>query len=344
MKNKKRKYRVVIGTPPRKWLRDYTYTFGRTKDIAIELGKGSACVTANVGANYDSDGILSSTNYLFADALRKTYLLHLIVYSEQLSFERLTVYADDEVLVSDAEPTAAGLIVQKRLVRRVPVGALSAGATSRLLATTKAKWGNLDASLNAYLYSKSKVYEADKLQCLWTAMNGLYNEISKMAAKHRDANPSGQENAKICKLLRLYGLGRRFTSPRDWKPLAQKVQAVLRDAPCPASSGDFEGGPLASQIDRAIKQTANAPDVTPYGFVLMGMSYHYRCELFHGNSPLPLYAHADDGLLAGLRVCNDLLEEFLDANLFLWLDSEHVEGVFEQGLTREFGPTVADAE
>lgn len=124
MKNKKRKYRMVIGTPPRKWPRDYTYTFGRTKDISIELGKGSACVTASIGANYDGDGVLSSTNYLFSDALRKAYLLHLIVYSEQLSFEKLAVYAGDEVLVSDAEPTVAGLIVQKRLARRVPAGAL----------------------------------------------------------------------------------------------------------------------------------------------------------------------------------------------------------------------------
>lgn len=103
-------------------------------------------------------------------------------------------------------------------------------------------------------------------------MNGLYNEVTKRAVRHRDANGSDQENAKICKLLRLYGLGSRFTSPRDWKPLAQKVQAVLRDAPNPATSGDFEGGLLANQIDCAIKQAAKASDVTPYGFVLMGMS------------------------------------------------------------------------
>ena len=342
MASKKHKYTIVVGIPMGKCLHSFTYAFGHTKDIAIELGKGSACVTARIGAAYDVDAVLSSKNYLISDALCKAYLLHLIVYSEQLSFEQLAVYADDEELASNVGPTMVGLIVDKSLVRPVPVDVLSAGVAKRLIETTKSKWNDLEAALSAYLYSKSKVFEADRLQCLWTAMNGLYNEIAKKAAKHQNANASFNENAKICKLLRIYNLGERFTSPKAWWPLAREVQGVLRDAPNPATRGDFEDSSLADRINRAIEQGDNSPDVTAYGLVLMGMSYYYRCMLFHGNSPLPLYAHSDDGLLAGLRVCNDLLEEFLDENLFLWLDKEHVDNVFERWLTREFGPITAD--
>ena len=88
MASKKHKYTIVIGIPMGKCLHSFTYAFGHTKDIAIELGKGSACVTARIGAAYDVDAVLSSKNYLISDALRKAYLLHLIVYSEQLSFEQ----------------------------------------------------------------------------------------------------------------------------------------------------------------------------------------------------------------------------------------------------------------
>ena len=344
MSSKKHIYKVTIGTQPAKWRNVFTYTYGHTKGIEIGLVRGSAFVAASIGATYDGCGVLSSSNRLFVDALRKTYLLHLIVYSEQLSFERLTVFIDGEAVATDAEPTMAGLIDQRKLIRRVPTGALSAGVARNLLGTTKMAWSALDASLNSYLYSRSKVFEADRLQCLWPAMNGLYNEVSRRAIRHQDANVSDQENAKICKLLRVYGLGSRFTSPKDWKPLAQQVQSILREAPSPATRDVFENSPLAGRIECAVRNTDGAPDVTPYGFVLMGMSYHYRCMLFHGNSPLPLYAHADDGLLAGLRVCNDLLEEFLDENLFLWLDREYADTVFEQWITREFGALRLDGE
>ena len=64
--------------------------------------------------------------------------------------------------------------------------------------------------------------------------------------------------------------------------------------------------------------------ITAYWYLLTQLSYYYRCNLFHGDKPIPLFSYADDIDLKCLRIINDLLESCLDQYLYQWFDPAYL--------------------
>lgn len=65
-------------------------------------------------------------------------------------------------------------------------------------------------------------------------------------------------------------------------------------------------------------------DLTAKGFVMMELGYQLRCQLFHANKPLPLFSFADERELVFLKIVSDLLEEYLDQELYRLFDPKYV--------------------
>lgn len=305
----------------------------------MRIARVSASIVAVMGTHYRAEDVLMSGNHLFTDAMRKACVMHLIAFSEQLPINSLKVIIDGVESRIDNTPVLTSLIPQQQLVWNVPPGVLTPPVAHRLLKTSVSKANGIDAALHAYLYAKSKALKTDRLLCLWTAMNGVYNTAAAIVKMHAGQGPSKhiRETEKLRWFMRINDLGSRYVSPDVCPPLASEVIAVLRKGVETVTRDDLESGEIGLRIARAIAEKAPNFDITPYGYVLLGLSYHFRCRLFHGSTPLPLYAQTGDGNNASMQVCNDILEDYLDENLFFWLDETHVASVIERKVTHEFG-------
>ena len=85
---------------------------------------------------------------------------------------------------------------------------------------------------------------------------------------------------------------------------------------------------LSQQISAAlINASREKYNLTAYGYLLTQLSYYFRCKIVHGSRPVLLFSHADNKELHALRVINDLLEEFIDDNLYAWFDGEYIKKI-----------------
>lgn len=328
-------HRIIINKQ-KKYKYSYTYNFGHTKDVLIELSANSIRITAMLKKLYDKNEMVLQNCYLFPDAIKKALTLHLILFSENIAINKMSVQIDDEIdTVIDVKQGQASPIfsmVDKKLYHEIEQK-WSGEEIKGFLSLTKSSNDTRLAALNGFIISKSKMFETERFIYLWTAFNGMYNYLSsEILGKKKDI----REKDQILLIQKFYGLGNELA--RDTKgfkiekELANIVKALIYhryDRNKRISKNSLENGEY-SDLNNYIKtklnnkNTGRPYDISPYGYLLTQFSYYFRCNIIHGDKPYALFSYAEESEIKCLKCINELLDEFIENNLHLWFDENYV--------------------
>lgn len=329
----KYRYELIINKELKKY-REYAFNFGQTKDITISVAKSSLKISVTMGTAKQPEEIISSRNYLFSDAIKKAMLLHLIQYSENLPIKTLQVRinGEEKQFTYDKGRPPVYSLTPGQLLRKFPESWQNDALFKNILDQTKSSHGPLMASLYALICSKSKHYETERFVYLWMSMNGLYSHLTELAKPFvpPDKTLGDSEKAKIERFLRINQLGRETPSRGDSVFIAQKVIAALRRYNAPLQPEIFKEPACQSNIRGQIEElimseTGRKYDIEAGAYLMMGLGYHFRCNMIHSNKPLPLFSYADEDQLSYLRTVSNLLEEYLDNHLYRLFDEGYVD-------------------
>lgn len=275
----------------KKYTHKYTYKFGNTNDISIELSKDSLCITAELTKIYDKNEMISQGCYLFPDAIKKALTLHLILFSKNVTIKTMTVQIDDEsaVVVDTRQGHTPPIfsMVDKELYNQI-IEKWSAEEIEGFLGLTKSSDDSRLAALNAFIISKSKVFETERFIYLWTAFNGMYNYYAKVVSDIKGVKYK-KEWKKIEFMLKLIDGGTTLISDKDKSVIGYKVVAKVDknyNGDISNSSLNDKYKVLAQEIVELLINSDNSTpyDITPYGYLLMQFSYFFRCNIIHGDT------------------------------------------------------------
>ena len=311
---------------------EYIYNFGSTKGVELLLSKSGVSISVNSEKIYDKTELLSGDTYLFPDAIKKALLIYLIKYNKALKITSITVKIDDdeETLLFDKKvcPPVYSMI-NGDLYRKIPNKFSDKIVSDHLLKTTKSKYDKRIASLFAFLFSKSKEYETERFIYLWTSFNGMYSWISEFVAKANGVDKYRKEYKQIENFQNFLEVGSGTIKDEDKTKIASIVISVLKNIDAYLVNKNYiESGNLKTGIEKVLK-SAGYTNLTAYGYLLTQLSYYFRCKIVHGSKPLLLFSYIDDRELHSLEIVNNLLEEFIDNNLYLYFDEKYIEEIIK---------------
>ena len=134
---------------------EYTYDYGHTKNIRLFISKKGICIEVDLSKMMAVEEILSSNNYLFADAIKKALLIYLIKYSKNLEIKSIKIQIDSVNYDIVNIPKIYSLI-QGNLIRKMSPQWDNKSIIENILWYKKSYYGHRIASLFSLLIAKSK--------------------------------------------------------------------------------------------------------------------------------------------------------------------------------------------
>lgn len=314
---------------------DYSYQFGNTKDICIQISSSGISIKAHLTKIYDKIEMFTDGTYLFSDAIKKSLLLYLITYNKPLTIKALAIQIDDEKEQLDIKEKATPLIysmISSSLSAPINKAFLSEPCVDGILSQTKSSYDSRMAALFALLCGKSKQFETERFIYFWMSLNGLYGYYSSIVGKEHNNTKISKEYKQIRYFQSFYSLGNETISDdSDKKRIANETMSIIKQT-SELLSQDFlqseNGTAVAEKIARLlVKKDGTAYNISPYGYLLTQLPYYLRCNLFHGNKPIKLFCLEDDLEIQCLRSINEILENFLDNELFKWFDCNYINEI-----------------
>ena len=330
-------YVLIINKEPKRGPL-FTLTYNQTRGIQLRVGRNAAAVYVTMGVAKEPWQLLSSQDRLFSHVLKKAMVLHLVKYSKNLSFHHVTVRingTETQFHYPDRPPVFA--LTDGTLLRRFPDSWDNEAFYQGMLDQPKSQQGPLMSSLYALTISKSKHYQAERFFNLWLAMNGMYGFLSEKADELGLSKKKNQKSEsdliQMKRLVRLYNLGQETYSQATRDLIAPKILSILYRYGQPITpvmlSEPTADKILVDQIESRLihpKENDRMMDLSAKGFVMMELGYYFRCQLFHANKPMPLVSFADEREVFFLKLISDLLEDFLETELYQLFDDAHIQG------------------
>ena len=328
-------HRIIINSPQQEnEINTFIYDFGSTKSIKLSISHGYLFVEAALQKKYDKQEMLSQNQYLFPDALKKALLIHLMLFSESITIQKIQVQIDNEtdcVLDSDnGQASPLDSMVVGKLVHPFSVK-WDNSSIDGILSQTKSTYDSRTAALFALLYSKCKHFESERFIYLWMAFNGMYNFFSYLISDVQGIKRITQEYKKIKCFQRLYQIGEQTISDDQEKKRIAHGVAALIERGLPTITQQYlesdSGKPFCDAIRALLFDSKDGKplNLSPYGYLLTQFSYYYRCNLIHANKPLALFSYTDESDIRCLTVINSMLEQFIEHNLYLWFDDKYID-------------------
>lgn len=313
----------------------YEYKFSRTKDISLKIDESSFCISYKVFTNPSFEKTQKSD--LLCDAITKTYVLHLILFSKPINLNkiRIKIGADTEIYPESSEPLLYSLVNEK-LIRSVSeLWKNNGNFIKKILNTSKSKYDSRFSALFALLVSKSKEYEIERFQNLWIAMNGLYGfYANKMAKEILEGKLKKNNEAQELRLLQFFIESKvAFIKKEDKNDLAKEIKSILNSVIL--NSGDCKEviskekflSEKYEELRTKIKAKLSEKniEISEYAYLIIYYAYYQRCNIFHADKPLPLVYFNQKKEWRIIRFVNDLLEDFLDNNLYKFFLDDFIE-------------------
>ena len=335
---KKHKYQIIIGNPSKKSnIYCYDYSANKGRNIILNISEKGIKITAELSKLYHSEKIINSSNYIFADAIKKSLLLYLILYSKNIVIKNMKVQIDEifeeiSVPMKGHFPPIYSLVVGK-----LHTSFLKEWNNSQfiqaLLSKTPSNYAEDSrwAALFATICAKSKQYEAERFLYFWMAFNGIYDYLFKQIKKPK-AKKQSSEKKQLTLFLKLYDLGYQHIERNDAGIIAHEVMSVItrHDLSAIISIDDIPKC-LEKQIKKILSTIAsNKYNIKPKGYLLVSFPYYFRCKYFHAGRTLPLFCYANEQELKCLHLINTLLEEFIDKNLYHLFENNYVDNTFKE--------------
>lgn len=314
----------------------YLYKFGTVKNISLHIGKQRATVSYQTGKEWEADDVVTLKDRLFRDAYRKVYLLHAITQDQGLKVNSIEVIIDGvSTMYDDSRPLFPFMfsMIQKN---RLGLCEKWKELTSEVIKTPKYKFKNDHRyiAMFSYLASKSKYYEVERFNFLWTAVNACYSYIAfnyeALLRKELGVGDDQKLPDKLCLSENDYGsvgalcwiLSGRFRvthrkeAEKIWE--SYETEKTLCDydeyqikALYKAAKSELSGEPLPLQYKK-LSTYADKFGASLYTYLLLIYPYHWRCDLFHGNRTTLLFCAYNDYEIAAIRTVNYFLDTFLN--------------------------------
>ena len=334
--SKKYSYEIIINKVPKR-CKEFTYDYSATKGkgIKIRIAQNAIHICANISKLYISDKVVTVTNHIFSDAIKKALLLHIILYSKTICIKSMSVCIDGQIydipISGDKiEPPIYSLILDE-LVSEVPASWQNQNFINKILSSSPS---NQDSRWNAVfstLCAKNKSFEIERFIYLWMAFNGIYGYFSpKINLCKLTPLRNISEATELEWFIQLHAWGAEHIPRQQSKRIADEVIAIIRKIDVNKIKSSYDlSDELKSSIEKVlVDPNGNKYNISAYGYLLVSFAYYFRCNVFHADKPLPLFCYADEAVLKCLHLINVLLEEFIDINLPLLFDDTYVDQKF----------------
>ena len=341
---KKRVYIVRINGGAKRGAQRYQYSYAGTKGIGLELSARSATVSLSLWSAKNALEFGTSGCRLYDDLLYKVSLAWLLCYGRIVSISSVTVQVGDasEVVVYDVGKVGRGRPPFAALdytgTVSLPSEFMSESVMGPVLSIARTRTSHRMAALSALLLAKMRRGGSDasdiveRFSCSWTALNGYYSFVASLARPGKQ--PSDRDKMGIS--LKLHGLGDCAVTRSHSAQLARVAIETLRDVQGvrePLTTDEQEKLELlTARIQRFTDKDGGAPyeKLTLYGYLLFCLPYYFRCQLLHGEKPLSLFVYRTDERMWVPPILSDIIEAFLDKNLWKLFDGDELEAIEER--------------
>ena len=318
--------------------------YGNYSNIELHISKNSIMIVACTAANKDTDSILRGEDELFADAVRKSFLIYMLRYGCEPSVKKARVNVDgvDKAVVTIAKGDAPLIysMLQGRACVPFDKAEFDKPEIIDLIATTsKSRYDERFNALFSLLTAKAKAYEIERFTYYWMAMNALYNYVSEKGFKRLWPNDKKQNFEKEWKrqnfLLHCYGrVPFSFGKTSDENQLQERrvyweMMSLLKTATeeeivnayacCRNGTDTAFTRKIADTISELNRNHGYNLEIDVLTLLLMWIPYKLRCGSFHGEKNIPFLCFGGDRELKAIHAVNVLLDAFLSEELPVWL-------------------------
>lgn len=284
------------------------------KDVEIRLAKNGISVSNSLTTKNAPESSLSSWSPSLARGLKAAMLLYILLYGKELNvkkvFWRLGGGELNEYFFEDRFVYS---LLGKGSINNLDAGWKKENVLNTVLKLSQEKEDFRLAALNAYLTGKRAAAETERFLYLWMSMNGLYEYYNKAVFK----TIKGKETDRIEAFMNSFIPGHHFLIRNERNRCFDELNGLI------LKTKDFKDkikDPLSLVCKKAEWQISKAAGrdipINAYFYYLFQQTYTYRCSLFHANRPVKLLSFAEESEIIVLRTLSDLLEEFLDKELY----------------------------
>lgn len=309
----------------RKKFNKYTYSFGRT-EIEFYICKNCSYITFMQSSKRNQQTISEGKDTLYVDFVKKAMLIHQILYSEPIDFKELKVLKNKNILYEISENPLYSLLGNKKTIFSKEWKNL----IQVILNSTLSRGGETDALIKNAVMAKSEDKQSFRFMYNWMAMNGIYKRITKIAKenyskinKSFDKDQLTRDSTQIKLLARLYFGKNVFINDNIKNKIFNTSRRVLDDIDIEKSKEELDYK-LLNNKDNILNielKKLNLGDGEGYTcgcFILLWLPYYIRCNYFHSEIALPIYAFKNENILKVLEIVNIIIEGFLDENIPIW--------------------------
>ena len=171
-------------------------------------------------------------------------------------------------------------------------------------------------------------------------MNGYYSTLRKLALEHisnrKEYNKLKNSEARAIELcLRFHGFGDRVPEKKHAPAIARRAIRALQgiDSVYGVLDGDAEMRlEEFGQWLNGFPVEDNGDVVLPYanlslpGYLTLCLPYYFRCDIFHADRPVPVFVTKHDERFWCIGLLCDMVESFLDGELWHLFDNEYLTG------------------
>ena len=320
--------------------RRYSYSF-MGKEVVVYLGCGYARIEAERKTEYTFRKIATGKAIIFSDAIKKTMLLHYLVYSKALPMQQFSIWKGKrKKAYSSGDPDFSMVysLGGNKLEPAFPNVWQDEETLFTILSTKKENQDSRFCSLVAIICAKSTCYEAERFIHLWMAFNGMYGFFSNLVKQSH--NKKGKklnirEGERLKWFLNANNLGNEHINRTNSNKIGTQITQLLKNYPIDSINWNYlsnhpTGIQLSNKIISTIEQIIERKyETTAYGYLLVDYAYYFRCNLIHASRPLPLFCYSNEHELKCLRMVNRLLEGYIEDNLCLWFKSSYIDDDLE---------------
>lgn len=329
---------------------EYCYKYNKKK-ITLDISEGCFSLSFSDKEKKDPAEISARSNVRFADAVKKACLLHIIKYSRNLDVRKITVDIDGkEYCTFDSADGSIFIysLAEGTFWHDMPENwRNNDDFINALLNIPKTVYDSRMSSVFALICSKVQKYESERFSFLWMAVNGMYNYLW---SKVLDQNNRVNEKIQLCILAELYGCKTGDLPDGDNNTIIlNQVKAIINDVwdyntITPESLRTIHSE-LASKIESKFfhrysskgnkkidfkkypKQQKTYYNCDLYSYLFAHITYKYRCDLFHSNTPVKLFSFEEEEDIKMLKVLNGIMEDFIEKHLADWFSPDYIEKI-----------------
>ncbi|WP_303836722.1 hypothetical protein [Ruminococcus flavefaciens] len=331
---------------------DYSFEYQYfKKSVYIKLSPNSALIELERTTDYKTDDISTGQNNVLCNAIKKTCLIHLLIYSQSLQIVYMKIFKNNiesEYSLNNHNMAEIYSLVNGELNPPFSDEWKERSFIESILNLKKVECDSRISALLSLICAKNKTYNIERFVNLWISFNGMYSFFSKLHELDT-CNESKQLELfisqfnqgdykltrelsssianKVTDLLKNYKIDDidcRWLNDSSNRKINTKVRSIIKEV-VKNKIGIYKKAPNPNKQKinqlRAFLKYNN----TAYTYLLVEYAYYYRCKYIHANTSLPLLCYENEYEIKCIALVNRLLEDYICNNLYKWFSEDYIK-------------------